>query len=162
MVAFEALDHAKFMREALQEAELALKQDERPIGAVVVHNGKIVGRGRAQHQKRQSDIAHAELNALIQAEKYIKAHPHECIIYTTVEPCVMCLGAIVMSDIDHVVFALADKFIAPAQMLELPYVRRHIKNYVSGVLEMESRDLYAKYSTEELDLMMGFRKTAGG
>jgi tRNA(Arg) A34 adenosine deaminase TadA len=157
MMTFEELDHEKFMREALKEAELALKQDERPIGAVVVHDGKVVGRGRAQHQKRQSDIAHAELNALIQAEKYIKAHPHECVIYTTVEPCVMCLGAIVMSDIDHVVFALADKFIVPAQMLEMPYVKRHIKNYVGGVLAMESHDLYAKYSLEELDLLMGFK-----
>ncbi|MEP7199951.1 MAG: deaminase, partial [Chloroflexota bacterium] len=56
---FESLDHVKFMREALKEAEIALQQEERPIGAVIVHHGKIIGRGRAQHLKRHSEIAHA-------------------------------------------------------------------------------------------------------
>ena len=56
---FDDLDHERFMREALKEAELALQQGERPIGAVIVHNGKVIGRGRAQHQKRKSKIAHA-------------------------------------------------------------------------------------------------------
>ncbi|MEP7198438.1 MAG: nucleoside deaminase [Chloroflexota bacterium] len=154
---FDALDHAKFMHEALNEAAMALQQEEIPIGAVVVHNGKIVGRGRAQHRKRHSEIAHAELNALIQAEKYIQDHTHECIVYTTVEPCVMCLGAIVMSDIDHVVFGVADKYIYPDQkLMVLPYVQRHIKNYLGGVLEMECRDLIAKHSHELLDLLAGF------
>ncbi len=154
---FDALDHSRFMREALNEAEMAFQQEELPIGAVVVHNGKLVGRGRAQQRKRHSEIAHAELNALIQAEKYIRDHEHECVLYTTVEPCVMCLGAIVMSDVEHVVFGVADKFIYPDQkMMVLPYVQRHIKNYVGGVLEMECRDLIAKYSHELLDLFAGF------
>ncbi len=69
MIDFADLDHEHFMHEALKEAELALEEGERPIGAIVVHNGQVVGRGRAQHQQRQSEIAHAELNALIQAEQ---------------------------------------------------------------------------------------------
>ncbi len=150
---FDALDHVRFMREALKEAEYALQQGEKPIGAVVVHNGKVVGRGHAQHQKRQSEIAHAELNALIQAEQYLHVHIHECVIYSTVEPCVMCLGAIVMSDIDDVVFALPDRWIMPAGMLDMDYVRRHIKHYVGGVLEAESVALWQKADLRELRML---------
>ena len=62
---FNTLDHTYFMREALKEAELALQAGEAPIGAVIVHNGVIVGRGQAEHVRRQSRLAHAELNALL-------------------------------------------------------------------------------------------------
>ena len=150
---FDDLDHERFMCEALKEAELALQQGERPIGAVIVHNGKVIGRGRAQHQKRKSKIAHAELNALIQAEQYIYAHSHEYMIYTTVEPCVMCLGAIVMSNIDHIVFALPDKWINPSKMLEIDYVQRHIKHYIGGVLKTESVALWEKADPRELRML---------
>jgi len=150
---FDDLDHERYMREALKEAELALQQGERPIGAVIVHNGKVVGRGRARHRERRSEIAHAELNALLEAEQYIHAHIHECIIYTTVEPCVMCLGAIVMSDIDHIVFALPDNWINPSKMLDIEYVQRHIKHYVGGVLETESAALWEKANPRELRLL---------
>ena len=150
---FDDLDHERFMCEALKEAELALQQGERPIGAVIVHNGKVIGRGRAQHQKRKSKIAHAELNALIQAEQYIRAHTHECVVYTTVEPCVMCLGAIVMSNIDHIVFALPDKWINPSKMLEIDYVQRHIKHYIGGVLKTESVALWEKADPRELRML---------
>jgi tRNA(adenine34) deaminase len=62
---FNALDHTFFMREALKEADLAMQAGERAIGAVIVHNGKIVGRGRAEHLKKHNRLAHAEMNALL-------------------------------------------------------------------------------------------------
>ncbi|MEW6717807.1 MAG: nucleoside deaminase [Chloroflexota bacterium] len=148
-------DHEPFMREALKEAKQAMREGERPIGAVVVHDGRIIGRGRAQHRARNSEIAHAELNALIDAEQYLHEHTHECVIYTTVEPCVMCLGAIVMSDIDHVVYALADNWIKPREMMDMMYVRRHIKTYLGGVLEDESAELWEMANPSELRLLQG-------
>lgn len=158
MFDFNTLDHQAFMRVALNEAECALQEGERPIGAVVVYDGKIVGRGHAQHKARHSEIAHAELNALLAAEKFIHDHIHDgVVLYTTVEPCVMCLGAVVMSDIDHVVFAASDKNIHPAQMLEMPYVKRHIKNYRGGILEAESLALMEKFDPRELRWMLGER-----
>ncbi|HEY5269506.1 MAG TPA: nucleoside deaminase [Anaerolineales bacterium] len=151
---FDALDHENFMREALKEAELAGQAGERPIGAVIVHQGQVIGRGRAQHRARHSGIAHAEMNALLQAEQYIYAHIHDgCVIYTTVEPCVMCLGAIVMSDIDHIVYALADNWIKPSPMLEMEHVRRHIRHYVGGILVNESVKLWEHFNPRELELI---------
>jgi tRNA(adenine34) deaminase len=147
---FHELDHEFFMREALIEARLAGEAGERPIGAVIVHQNQIVGRGRARHQARQSALAHAEMNALLQTEQYLYSHPHECVLYTTVEPCVMCLGAIVMSDIDHVVYSLADNWIKPSGMLMIDYVRRHIKNYVGGVLAETNSELWERVLPHEL------------
>jgi tRNA(adenine34) deaminase len=148
---FNALDHQHFMREALREAEQAGLAGEIPIGAVIVHNGIIVGRGRARHEERHSQIAHAELNALLETEKHIHDHIHDGIVlYTTVEPCVMCLGAVVMSDVDHVVFALYDGNIHPEQMLTMPFVRRHIRNYLGGILAAESLELFRRFRREDI------------
>lgn len=152
---FEALDHALYMRAALKEAERSLADGDRPIGAVIVHNGKIVGRGRAMHKLRHSQIAHAEMNALMQAERYLEEHQHEAVLYTTVEPCVMCLGAAVMSDLAAIVFALADKNIHPEAMLEMPYVKRHIKHYLGGVLRLESEALWVRGRPDELRMLNG-------
>jgi tRNA(adenine34) deaminase len=152
---FDSLDHPFFMREALNEAAAAMRAGERPIGAVIVHDGRIVGRGRAEHEGRHNRLAHAELNALLATATSLYDHPHENgVIYTTLEPCEMCLGAIVMSDVvNHVVFAMADRWINPSPMLEMPHVRRHIKNYVGGVLADESMALWQQCRPDEFVLI---------
>ena len=95
------------------------------------------------------------MNALLQAEQYLyNNNVHgECVIYSTVEPCVMCLGAIVMANIDNVVYGLADNWIKPGQMLKVEYIGRHIKNYVGGVLAEESAILWEQSSWDELFLL---------
>jgi tRNA(adenine34) deaminase len=158
------LDHERFMWEAMKEAELALQHSTRPIGAIILYDGEIIGRGRAQHIERNSKIAHAELNALISAEQYVSdldEHSHDCVLYTTLEPCVMCLGAIVMSDIDHVVFALHDRWINPSPMLSVDYVRRHIKTYLGGVLETESMALWERSNPQELYMLKHGKRKSG-
>ena len=150
--------HEGFMQEALREAELALEKGERPIGAVVVHDGEIVGRGRARQHERGSEIAHAELNALLDAERFLAAHPHQCALYATVEPCVLCLGAIVMSGIDHVIYALADNWIKPSEMLRMDYVRRHIEEYIGGVSEGRSIALWERADPKELRMLREGRR----
>ena len=152
---FNSLDHFFFMREALKEATCAMQTGERPIGAIVVHNGQIVGRGRAEHQGKHNRLAHAELNALLATATSLYDFPHDNgVIYSTLEPCEMCLGAIVMSDaVNHVVFALADRWINPSTMLDMPHVRRHIHNYISGVLEEESIALWQQCRPDEINLL---------
>ena len=150
-----SLDHAFFMHEAIKQAELAMQAGERPIGAVIVYNGKIVGRGKAEHLKNHSRFAHAELNALLATATSLYDFPHDNgVIYTTLEPCVMCLGAIVMSDvINHVVYSLTDNWINPKSMLDIPHVRRHIHTYLGGILEEESAVLWEKCRPDELLLL---------
>jgi len=152
---FNALDHTFYMREALNEATQALMAGERPIGAVIVHKGEIFGRGRAQHKNSRNRLAHAELNALLSvANRLYEFDRGDAVIYTTVEPCEMCLGAIVMSDaVNHIVYALPDRWINTAPMLAMPYVQRHIYNYIGGVLEQESAALWEQYSPRELRLI---------
>jgi tRNA(adenine34) deaminase len=152
---FETLDHAQFMGEALREARLAAEAGELPIGAVIVHDYKIVGRGRAQHNARISKVAHAEMNALTQAEQYLfNHHRGGSVIYSTVEPCVMCLGAIVMSDVDNVVYGLRDSWIKPWGMLDIEYVRRRIGNYLGGVLADECLKLFETFRPQDIPLLL--------
>ena len=152
---FNSLDHTFFMREALKEARLAMLAGERPIGAVIVHRGEIVGRGRAEHLGKHNRLAHAEMSALLATATSLYDYPHDNgIIYTTVEPCAMCLGAIVMSDaVNNIVFALADRWINPSVMLDMPHVRRHIHNYLGGVLAEESESLWQQCRPDELILI---------
>jgi tRNA(adenine34) deaminase len=151
---FKTMDHEYYMREALKEAEISRKEGERPIGAVIVHENRIIGRGRAQSLARKSNITHAELNAILSAERYLYENTHgDCVIYTTVEPCVMCLGAIVMANIDNVVYGLDDNWIKPREMLAIDYVRRHIKNYAGGVLAEDSAKLWESSEWDELLLL---------
>ena len=91
------------MREALKEAEKARKLNEVPIGCVIVHDGKIIGRGYNRRMKDKNTLSHAELNAIKKASKKLKDwRLDDCEMYVTNEPCQMCAGAIVQSRIKKV------------------------------------------------------------
>jgi tRNA(adenine34) deaminase len=156
---FEDLDHEHFMREALQEAEAALARGDLPIGAVVVYDGEIIARGSNHFFSERNEISHAELNALRDCFPFLfdrlenGRHPR-CVVYTTCEPCPMCLGAIVMADIPNVVFGQADLNAGAAAMIEhLPYVRKHIDNYVGGILAQECADVWHRCSVADIELL---------
>lgn len=84
-----------WMREALNEAEKAYAEDEVPVGAVVVCNGRIIGRGHNQTERLIDVTAHAEMLAITAAQSYLGGRVlPECTLYVTVEPCYMCAGAI--------------------------------------------------------------------
>jgi tRNA(adenine34) deaminase len=135
------------MREALHEAEAAGLAGELPIGAVLAVDGKIVARGHAQHQRHKSQLMHAELNALMHGGKALWEHYRDAIIFTTVEPCPMCLGAVVMADVPHIIFASHDEVVHSRQIVATNvYVRRHIHSYYGGVLENESQALIARFN----------------
>jgi tRNA(adenine34) deaminase len=147
----QGLDLEGFMREALAEADAAGRAGELPIGAVVVLDGRIIGRGRARHQEFRNQIRHAELNALLDAEQSLFTEYKRAILFTTVEPCPMCLGAAVMADIPHIVFAIHDQVVHSQVTIEVnPYVRRHIKSYHGGVLAAESARIFGLYKPRDL------------
>jgi len=153
-------DKARFMKEALIEAVKAREEGEIPIGAVIVCDCSIIGRGHARHKQEQNKAMHAEMVAITDASKAIlKCHGRGCTIYSTVEPCVMCLGATVMSDIRNIVFGLPDHWIEPRLLLSQPYISRHIESYTGGVLESECAGLFMSGWENDLQMLLtGTRK----
>ena len=145
------LDLTMYMREALVEAEQAGQASELPIGAVVVIDGHIIARGRARHQEARSQLMHAELQALLHGGISLWEHYRNAILFTTVEPCPMCLGAVVMADVPHIIFAAHDAVVhSEDTIIHNPYVRRHIQSYYGGVLETEARALIARFNPSML------------
>ena len=131
--------HQCFMQEALQEARLALQSAEVPVGAVVVVDNSIVGRGHNQRQTLPDPTAHAEVLALRQAARHL-GHWQltAATLYVTLEPCIMCLGAAVLSRIGCLVYGCKDpKAGACGSQFDILGMRRlnHTFAVVDGVCE---------------------------
>ncbi|UGS34336.1 tRNA-specific adenosine deaminase [Capillimicrobium parvum] len=100
-------DH--FMGLALREARRALQHDDVPIGAVVVHDGEIIGAGHNERELRQDPTAHAEVLALREAARAVGSwRVLDSVLYVTLEPCAMCAGAIVLARVPRVVYGCTD------------------------------------------------------
>lgn len=98
------------MRTALREAEKAVRADEVPVGAVIVHDGRIIGRAHNQRELLKDPTAHAEMIAITQAAAALESwRLQETVLYVTLEPCLMCAGAIVNARIPRVVFGARDE-----------------------------------------------------
>jgi tRNA(adenine34) deaminase len=102
-------NHELWMNFALREAEIALNRKEVPIGAIVVQNNKIIGKGSNQIEMLQDPTAHAEMIALTAAAGYLgNRRLEKCTMYVTLEPCPMCAGAIVLARLPLLVFGAYD------------------------------------------------------
>ncbi|MBL7151863.1 MAG: nucleoside deaminase [Candidatus Omnitrophica bacterium] len=101
--------HIHYMREALKEAEKAFSEDEVPVGAVVVHAGKIIARGYNQVERLKDPTAHAEMVALTSAANFLKTKwLNGATLYVTIEPCSMCAGALVLARVKNLYFGASD------------------------------------------------------
>jgi tRNA(adenine34) deaminase len=157
MPELQDIDLEFFMREALAESEAAGAAGELPIGSVIVLDGKIISRGRARHREHQNQIRHAELNALLDAGEKLWVDYQRAILFTSVEPCPMCLGAVVMADIPHIIFAIHDNNVQSKFSVENnSYIQRHIKSYHGGVLEAEAKRIFAKYRQKDLEYIESY------
>lgn len=146
-------DIYRFMYAALQEAELAFEEDEVPVGSVVVHKNKIIGRGYNQVEKLNDATAHAEMIALTSASNHLKSwRLNECSIYVTLEPCIMCTGAMLSSRIENLYYAASDsKFGACGSVHNLAENSKtnHTIKVFSGILAKESEDLLKSFFTKK-------------
>ena len=132
------------MREALNEAKAALKEDEIPIGAVVVADGRIIGRGHNLTETLHDVTAHAEMQAITAAEEYLGGkYLNKCTLYVTVEPCVMCAGAIGWSQLGRLVYGAADE--KRGYTRYAPDALHPKTEVVRGVLEAEAAAMMKEF-----------------
>jgi len=130
-----------FMKEAILEAKKAEAKGEVPIGAVIVHEGKIIARGHNERELTQRVLSHAELVAMERASEKLDTWRLEgCSLYVSLEPCQMCAGAIVQARMDRVVYGAADpKSGCAGSLMNLLQVDafNHQVSVTSGVLSEE-------------------------
>jgi tRNA(adenine34) deaminase len=142
-------DHEKWMKITLREAMHAMEKDEVPVGAVIVHEGKIIGKGYNQVEQLNDPTAHAEMIAITAAAASLQTKWLEkCILYVTMEPCAMCAGAIVLARIPTVVFGAYDpKTGACGTLFNILEDRRlnHSAHVIGGVCDEESKRLLGEF-----------------
>jgi len=137
-----------FMTEALSLAREAFDDSEVPVGAVVVRDGEIVGRGRNRREKSGNALSHAEIEAIDEACRKLGGwRLWQCDLYVTLEPCPMCAGAMINARIKHVFFGAYDKKNGAAgsvtNLFELPFT--HKPEYAGGVCEEECAGLLSEF-----------------
>ena len=118
----------EFLRAAVEEAERGLAEGGIPIGAVLVHRGRILGRGHNRRVQQGSAVLHGEMDALERAGRQPASVYRESIMYTTLSPCAMCTGAILLYGIPHVVIGEHQTFMGEEQLLRDRGVRVDVVN----------------------------------
>ncbi len=113
----------EFIKIAIEEAERGLREGGIPIGSVLVHRGKVLGSGHNRRVQKGSVVLHAEMDALENAGRQTASVYRECTIYTTLSPCAMCSGAILLYDIPRVVIGENQTFLGEEELLRSRGVR---------------------------------------
>ena len=137
-------DDEKFMRKALDEARIAFDRDEVPIGAVIVSHGRVIARAHNMTEALTDVTAHAEMQAITSATSFLGGkYLTDCTLYVTVEPCLMCAGAIGWAQIPRVVYGAPDDKRGYHTYTASPF---HKKTTVTaGVLEAECAALMTEF-----------------
>ena len=137
---FSVFTHEYFMKQALLEAQKAFEADEVPIGAVVVCENQIIARSHNWTEHLKDITAHAEILAITAASKFLSSkYLNQCQMYVTVEPCVMCAGALFWSQLEMLVYGAGDNkkgFHTQGHSILHPKTK-----LISGIMEKECADL---------------------
>lgn len=142
--------HLKFVKAAIKEARLGLKEGGIPIGAVLVKGGRIIGRGHNRRVQRKSAILHAEMDCLENAGRLKAADYQKCTIYSTLSPCPMCTGAILLYKIPTVVIGENATFKGPESYskkhfnlinLDLPECKKLMAGFIKARPELWNEDI---------------------
>lgn len=142
----------EYMKEAITLAGEAAARDEVPVGALIVHKGRVIARASNTRESSKCATHHAELLAIEEACRTLGGwRLPECTLYVTMEPCVMCAGAIINARINRVVYGTHDlRFGAFGSLIDIPaYPLNHKVEVLGGVLEDECREILSAYFREK-------------
>lgn len=139
----------KYMLEALKEAEIAASEDEVPIGCIIVKDDKIIARAHNQRDKTNNPLGHAEVLAIKKASEVLEDWQLvDTDLYVTIEPCIMCAGAIIQSRIKRVIYGAPDlkggAFGSSINVLDASNIN-HRPEVIKGVLETECSQIIKNY-----------------
>lgn len=138
------MKNIEYMKIALEEANKAYCNDEVPVGAVIIKNNKIISKAHNQKENKKNAIQHAELIAIDKACKKLKNwHLDDCILYTTLEPCLMCMGAILESRIKKVYYSISNEKYGSIKYLKSNPMMKI--EFVSGICKEESLYLLQQF-----------------
>lgn len=145
--------HAELMRQALAQAEAALAEEEVPVGAVILHRGRIIAAAHNQREALHDPTAHAEMVAITQAAEALQSWRLEgCALYVTLEPCLMCAGAILQARIPLLVYGAADPKAGAVhtlyQVLSDPRLN-HQTQVVSQVLAQPCGEILSRFFQQQ-------------
>lgn len=133
-----------YMKEALKEAQKAFDEDEVPVGAVVVCDNKIIARAHNMTEKLNDVTAHAEMLAITSATNFLGGkYLNECMLYVTLEPCVMCAGALYWSQLKKIVYAAPD--LKRGFSLVKSSILHPKTEIIKGIMQQEASDLVTSF-----------------
>lgn len=136
-----------YMKIAIKEANKSLKHNDVPVGCVIIKNNQIIAKSYNKREKNNKITRHAEINAIEKASKKLKTwHLEDCILYTTLEPCLMCLSVISQSRIKKVIYALDNE--------KNKYSINELKKIAEDINKIEF--VKGDYSKESLELIQKF------
>lgn len=138
----------KFMKKALDEAYKAFLKEEIPVGCIIVNDGKIIAKAHNVKEQKHDATAHAEIEAIKKASKKLaRWRLNDCIMYVNLEPCFMCMGAIMESRIGKLVYSISDEKRGSAKTnINLAKLNKYHKiNIEEGVCAKESKELIQNF-----------------
>jgi tRNA(adenine34) deaminase len=139
----ELFSHEYFMNMALKEAEKACEENEVPVGCIIVSDNKIIGKGYNLTERLNDVTAHAEMQAITAAANYLGAkYLNECTMYVTLEPCIMCAGAIFWSQLGTLVYGASDEKRGFSKSGNLLHPKTEI---VNGIMAIEATMLMKNF-----------------
>ena len=142
------MDHELYMRQALELAKEAAAAGEVPVGCVIVHEGKVIGRGRNRREEKQAVSSHAEMEAMAEANAALGSwRLEDCTLYVTLEPCPMCAGAIINARIPRVYYGARDREMGACGGVLNLFMERfpHHPALVGGILADECREVLSEF-----------------
>ena len=146
------MDLEFYMNEAIKQANIAKKKGEVPIGAIVVFNGDIIGYGHNNVENSNHSFEHAEINAIKMAQDYIEDwRLNECYLFTTLEPCIMCAGAIIQSRIKTLVYGAKDPqrgFAGSVLNVVNDDIFNHKVEVITGIKEYDCKQIILEFFRE--------------